>query len=451
LILFFILFRKKIGQRPEFGFLTVALICGSLISISEPRYYNVSWDEQIHYKNVEKIASNVVNNMHFRPNTIPFSYSIEEQNQLDSIVDSKYKEPKTKSSTEKLTYNRIGYIPSAVALAIGNFIHLPHHIIFIFGRWINLLVYGLIVFFAIRKFKSGKMIMSVVALLPTAIFLAANYNYDSWLTAFTLLGLAYLFSELQLPDKKITGREICIMIGAFVFGLGPKAIYFPLLFLLFLLKPRKFISPKRYKIFILAVSLSIIFVVSTFLVPLISKGPGKGDHRGGEAVNSTEQIKFILKEPVAYAKILGNFMISYINPKNAGGYTTFFAYVGSFKNYLFIIILIILAVVTLTDKNEYDEKSESWKNRLWVIAVYLATVALICTALYVSFTPVKSPSISGVQPRYLIPLTFPLLFILGSSRIKNRMNGNLYNLIIFSIMAFVLLKGTWDLIIKNYY
>jgi len=449
LILVFYALRKKIGEHPEFGFLAVALICGSLLAISEPKYF-VSWDEQIHYKHAEKLASSVAPGMYSRPNTTPSSYSIQEQKQNDVYVDSKYKKPLTKSGNGKPIYSQVGYLPSIIALLISYVVHLPYHITFIFGRWMNLFFYALIVFFAIRKLKSGKMILAVIALFPTAIFLASNYNYDSWVTAFTMLGLAYLFSELQQPDKKTTVPEMAVMVGSFVIGLGPKAIYFPLMFLLFLLKEPKFVSQKQYRIYLTATILAILFVASTFWLPFLIKGPGHGDtHRGGSAINATEQVRFILSEPVAYTKILFNFMKNYINPLNASGLMTFFAYLGMMKG--FFVVLGTLIITVFTDKNQYDKHTATWKIRLWVIGIFLLIVSLICTGLYVVFTPVRSLNFAGVQPRYLIPLIFPLLFILGSSRFKNKLNRNIYNTVIFGIMAVVFLQGTWTLIISRYY
>jgi len=448
LVAFFILYRKKIGEHPEVGFLAVALICGSLLSFSEPKDY-VSWDEAIHYKNAEKLAANVVPSMFFRPNTIDTSYSYQQQQTIDAQVDSQYKVPKVKSSTISLAYNKIGYIPSAIMIAIGNLIHLPFHITFILGRWINLLVYSLIVYFAIKKLKSGKMIMAVIALFPTALFLASSYNYDSWLTAFTLLGLAYLFSELQQPDKKMTVWEMVMMIGAFVIGLGPKAIYFLLMVLLYFIGKSKSDSLKKYKAYVWATTLSILFVVGSFVLPFVAGGMSHSDNRGGEGVNSAQQIHFVLSHPVAYAKILSNFMAGYINPFNAGGFMVSFAYIGGIGG--FFLLLAVLAMVTFTDKNEYDKKTATWKLRLVIVAIYLATTALVSTALYVAFTPVGSPTINGVQPRYLIPLVFPLLFVLGSSRLKNPFNKKIYNSAILAVMAGILLSGTWQLIIRNYY
>jgi len=457
LILIFFALRKKVGKNPEYLFLTVALICGSLISISETRSF-VSWDEKIHYQKVNKnsfrsIIRKDIKDIYSSPST-PSSYSIKEQNQIDKYFDNKYSKEKKIVKDNSLnisvnSYTKVGYIPSVVALISGRILHLPAHIIFILGRWINILVFSLVVFFAIRKLKSGKMILSVIALFPTSIYIASHYNYDSWVTAFTMLGLAYLFSELQQSEKKITLKEMIIMIGALVAGCGPKAVYFPLLLLLFLLKSSKFESLKQYKNFIIASIFSILFVISSFILPMFISGPGNGDERGGSAVNSTKQIEFIFSEPFTYAKILVHFTKDFMSLDNTNGFITNFANLGQVRGWL--LLLVLLGVVVFTDKNEYDKITTSLKIRLWVIIVYLITIAFVATALYVSFTAVRSIGIAGVQLRYLIPLIFPLTFVLGSSRIENKTNKNVYNSIIFAIATFVLLQGIWDLIIILYY
>ena len=55
LLLIFFALRKKIGQKPELVFFAIALICGTLISISEPKSF-VSWDERIHFVKADKLS-----------------------------------------------------------------------------------------------------------------------------------------------------------------------------------------------------------------------------------------------------------------------------------------------------------------------------------------------------------------------------------------------------------
>ena len=452
--------RKRIGENPEYGFLIVALVCGTLLVFSETRSF-LSWDERVHYKNADSltlkgIMPKTIEDIYSQTNSVPHSYSIREQKSINEFFDNRIKSGLAKSKKDneltfpiKEFYNKLGYFPSAAALTTGRILHLPSHVIFILGRLANLLAYSAIIFIAIRKLKSGKMLLAVIALFPTAIFLASNYSYDFWVTSLTMLGFAYLFTELQQPTKKISKKDTLIMLGAFLAGLGPKAIYFPLMLLLFLLKPAKFESKKDYKKFIWASALSILIVVGSFVLPFIISGEGGGDDRGSKAVNSAEQVKFILTEPATYAKILSNFMIDYLNPKNAGGLVTSFAYLGSING--FALLMAVLIFVAVTDKNKFDKETSNLKVKALMAGIFLGTVALICTALYVAFTAVRSEIIAGVQPRYLMPLIFPLLYVLGSSQIKNPIKKNIYSMVIFGIMAAVIFGGIWNLIIKSYY
>ncbi len=455
LLIFFILFRKKMGKKPEIVFFVVAMICGTLISFTELKTY-LSWDELIHYKRAENVSLKKAfqdsNNIYAKTNYVPVSFSLNEQEKIDYFIDNEY-ETERKNRKEKYTffeaYNLAGYVPSAITMLAGRALNLPVGILFILGKWINILVFSVIVYFSIKKLKSGKMLMAVIALFPTTIFLASNYGYDYWVIAFTLLGLSYFFSEFQQPEKKISKKDTIIMLGAFLAGLGPKAIYFPLMFLLFFMPSSKFTTRKQYKKYILITAATLLFVVSSFVMPFLIEGPGKGDVRGGELVNSTEQVKFIMTEPLAYSKILLNFIMEYSNPLNYERAIVSFASAGTSKG--FFLMMLILLIVAVSDRNSFDKKISGWKFKLSIIGIYVATVSLISSALYVAFTAVRSEVIVGVQPRYLIPLLFPLYYCLFAFKFKGNLNKNYYNLTIFALVTVILLYGIWDLIVGNYY
>ena len=460
LLFIFFTFRKIVGKKPEYLFLAVVMTCGTLLSFSESHSF-VSWDEGIHYRFANGHSFNNLfdggnKDVYSKITSIPSSYSLKEQSAIDNNFDNLQLKENKKVRRFVIFgfslvefYNQLGHIPSGLALMLGRIVRLPNHLVFIFGRWINICLYSIIIFFAIRKLKTGKMIMAVIALFPTSIFLASNYSYDWWVTSFSMLGLAYLFTELQEPEKKISKNNLVIIVGSFVIGLGPKAIYFPLMLLLFLLKKEKFESIDKYKKYILVSVFSILFVIGSFMLPFFVGGPGKGDHRGGSGVNSAQQVKFILSNPLSYSEILLNFIKDYTNPKNSAGLMTSFAYLGSVKGYLLILFTLIFA--TITDKNQYDILTSKFKVKLITVIIFLFTTSLISTALYVAFTPVGNALILGVQPRYLIPLIFPILFVIGNGHFKNSFNKDIYNLVIFGVLSFVTLQGIWQVVIKTYY
>ncbi len=455
-VFLFIALRKQIGTKPELLFLAVSLTVGTLYAFAMPINTNLSYDDQIHFRRA--LGRSFVGDSQLtkaddmmigllQPVTFKLS-EIEKQSALlkDQNKLSSSNVPGKKSYLA--LYRDIGYLPSSILLFIGRLLNVSYSVMFVLGRWANLLVYSVVVYFGIRKLVTGKMILAIIALFPTSIFLATNYSYDYWVTCFTILGMAYFLSELQQPQKQITTKDSVIMMGALVLAFGPKAIYFPILLLLFLISKTKFKSPSHYRLFRVALSLSLLFVTASFILPVLLQGPGIGDARGGTGVNPREQLRFILSSPLAYTNILLAFLKTYLSFDRAEGYMNFFAYLESAKHQLLLLVTFVITVVT--DKAEEDGFTSGWKTKLPVFLVFFATVSLIATALYIQFTAVAYFTISGCQPRYLLPLLFPLLAVVGSGKIVNNMNKTSYNAMIFGICSYVLLSGIWSACISKY-
>ena len=67
--------------------------------------------------------------------------------------------------------------------------------IYILGRLVNLIVYVTTMTFAIRKIKKGKILLSVIGLLPTVMFLSSTISYDPFV-------LSFISSLYSLPFKE---------------------------------------------------------------------------------------------------------------------------------------------------------------------------------------------------------------------------------------------------------
>lgn len=454
---FFLLMKNSIGKKPEIIFLAISLIIGTLFSFVLPINTFVSWDDETHFQRVIETSyidddvnlTNAENQMIRR--SMPITFSLDEVKQQHNLLNYQY-DYELSNSFEKSfssSYQYICYLPSSIALFISRMFKINFTIRFILGRWTNVLVYTIVNYFAIKKLKSGKMILSVIALFPTNIFLSSVYSYDTWVTSFVILGMSYLLSELQQPNKKVTLHECIIMIGSFVIGLGPKAIYFPMLLLLLLIREDKFKDTKSYRNYKVTILIALFLVIGSFMLPFFIKGSGISDLRGGNDVNATAQVKYIIQNPLDYTKILLKFLKGYLSLEQSNGFMTFFAYLGYSKYHM--LLLILLSVVIFTDKNEYD-LCISYKNvKLPIFLLLFITVSLVATSMYIIFTPVSLNTINGCQPRYIIPLLFPFLSIIGGNRIFNNSNKTYYNLIIFTICIYILFSGIWYNCISYYY
>ena len=457
LVIFFLIVLRNHSEKL---FFLVSIVIGLLYIISLPPHIRTTWDEETHYKKVVEqsfISKVSINNSIYKfCSTLPITYSKinlfdkkTKEDYLTNVNSEKNRKIVETYSKKTSIYRDIAYIPAGLMIFLGRSLALQESKIFILGRIGIHLLYTLIVYFALKRLNSGKYIMIVIALLPTAFFQSVTYTYDYWIIAFLMLGFAYFFHEIQNPEKKINIKNLIIMIGSFVLGLGPKAIYFPLMLVLYFLPKEKFKNKESYKYYLFTVTFLGFLIIMSFMLPLITtNGEAFSDLRGGSDVSAIGQIKFILKNLKTYMIILLNFIKTYINIFNGQDYTTFFAYLGRMPYHN--LILTLLGFVVITDKNQKDVLSSNFKYRIIISALVFTTVILIVTSLYIAFNGVGSLVIHGVQGRYLLPLLFPFFYILGSSKIQNNMNKILYSSIIFGIMSFVLLYGIWTTCISKY-
>ena len=344
-------------------------------------------------------------------------------------------------------FARFAHRWTGLFIFIGRSLSLTPVLIVKLGIIGNHLIYTLIVYFAIKRLNSGKYIMATIAMLPTAFVLSTTYGYDHWLIALTMLGFAYFFYEVQSPEKEIELKSIIIIIGAFFLGIGPKAIYFPLMMTLLLLSKDKFRTTNGYKGYMLSVAIAAFALIASFAVPFIATdGGGEGDWRGGYYVNSSAQTMFILNNPITYAGTLLRFLPGYIF--EAPNYILAFGAYGTVSNmFLVISVLALMLFTVMTDRMDSDAITATAKYRIITAVAVLSTIALFSTALYIMFTSVGVDYIAGVQGRYMIPVLFPILYVVACFRIKNNINKSVYSSLVFGIMSFVLLFAAWEVFI----
>lgn len=412
--------------KAENAFLTIALTTGLVMIFVSPFSHNC-WDVESHY--AFSLAESSVGGHYtaaydairnISDDYIPKSSAIENERNIIALneLDKTYAGNLGNSLS-------LPHLPAAISLAVGRLFGLSFYMKECLAKLANVLFYSLIVYFAIKKLKDGKMIFFVLGLIPINIFLAANINYDWWVNSFMMLGVAYFISEYSNQNKQTSAKDTIIMCGAFALACLPKQVYFPILLLPFLLKKEQFVlksaQKKRYFLICLA---AIIFVLVSFVLRSVSEISSGGDMRGGAEISTIGQIKFILSSPVKYFVILVKFLWNYLSLENVGHSFCHFAYLGVGAGFTILVIMLIAAV--LTDKFECDIAYLCTKNRIFVGLISIAQIVLVPTALYVAFTPVGFETINGCQTRYLMPVLITALPFFGSKKITNKMNRSHY-------------------------
>lgn len=453
-----LVFRKTLRTQPEYLFLLLALCVGYLLSSYVPHTGLNGWDEDYHFR--QALNASYVDSVMMTPqDELTIARSVAPSFDLSGGIEALHAEQDRLYRAGAAGYsmfpavNAIPEVFNGIGLFIGRALGLRYYMIHFLGRFTGLLCYAMLGFFGIRKLKSGKMIAAVVLLIPTMMFLASSYNYDSYLVGFTALGLCWYMALWQDREAKVTLKDAVIMIGSIAAGCLTKAVYIPFLWILILLPRSKFREKKHHAWFIAGMVLATCAVLYSYLRPFLFSGssPLPSDSRGGADVDAAEQMRYILGHPVEFIRTVWEYTAgAYLNLSRAGDLYTNFAYIGILPNAH--IYLALLAAVVFTDKNEHDAPlvHRPWAH-IWPMLVALALVLIAEVSMYIAFTPVGAGSIAGAQFRYMIPAILPAAMHLGSGKVENRMDRGWYNGLALGAAAAVNFACVYNGYISRYF
>ncbi len=449
---------KEAGKKIELISFFVILLSGSAFSFIEPANVGVSWDDEVHYQNAVRyshffdkdisVADMTVINEYATIALQKVNYSREEQVRYNSILDdlerSGYYEEMEKYPVSNVS---IAYLPSALGLAVGRGLGLPFHIVFFLGRWMNVLLLAVLSYFAMKRLRSGKIVVLLIAMIPTNIFMAGNYTYDIWLFAWSIFGLSVFFGEWQRPDEKI-GKWTPWLIGVSMFlAVLPKQVYFPLTCITLFMPRSKFHTAKQAWLYRIVILAAVCLPFMNVLVNNLStQGEGVSDARSSADVNSVEQLKYVRENPAQVMNVFYIYLRSYLNPFVYGReYLTNMAYLGylSISEKIYLFLILIGALISQEEKVSFP-----WWSRLGVIFVYIVTGAVAAFSMYVYFTGVGSNTVAGCQGRYLLPAIFPLVYVVTRfpipSRAKKILREEIINLILIVLLSSAVFWGIWQ-------
>lgn len=461
----FVIYRTR--PSTERFFLPLALSVGICIAVIPPAITNMTGDDQIHFSRACGVSYLVdpafsegdrllaVAAYHFEElmpdrsssSIAAFDEKLEETKSRDIVRHRGFIDAMAQTST--LSLSSFGYIPSAIGLWVGRLLHLPLADTFVLGRVFNMLFYVGVCYAAIRIIPTKKTLLAVVALIPTSILLASNYSYDAWQNALCLLAIAMTVREIR-QDGYVGSWNLVGLLVVYFLALAPKAIYFPLIGLLILIPRKRFRSTAIWGIWLAVIAAFSVFVIASFIIPFAFQGAYGNDMRGGEGVNSREQIAFILDNPSTFLLILLSEAFNvFLNPAIFYKATVHFSYSGNLATmvpFFNMVVPLILFFAAITDSGYPAQRAVRPKTKAWVTFLLLMSAALIITSLYVSYNEVGSISyfeengaitVGGVQERYILPMLFPLLAFVLDFKVQNQMDRSAYSLAMQGSMAVV--------------
>ena len=439
-LFYMVFFERRFLKNIEQYFAIFAVLFG-ILSVVFVQTTRASWDEQIHFRNVYGMACgrnvewteaawDIVNMDTVNCNTKQeFALWHNYVNELGE--DKLFTQMK---ETAVVPYSYVAYIPMAVFLRIGMLLNMPFSMLYEFGKLGNLFLYIFIMYWAIRLAKQKKLLLAFIAMMPTSLFLAASYSYDSVVFSFITLGCVLWINETLFSENGYHPGRIILAILLFTFGSFSKAVYIPVVLLMIFLPQFMKLQKGQRLIFYIGVFAVFTLVVMTFVLPTLSNTVAGnlsfgGDSRGGDT-SVTRQLISMIKHPLASIKLMVENVFALDNFRNLGYAEADNFFVGNlmFLNFailgilsdkwaaLFIFVFVLL--LFYKDPREPEPKKYSIWLRIGIILVLAMTVFLIWLALYLDFTPVGSEYIAGVQARYYLPLIYLGALLTLNKKIK---------------------------------
>lgn len=455
-IAFAVIFHKYIWKHVHIYFMILTMLVGSVYIMGQPPV-PVSHDEQLHYTNTSYVSWGATTKISASDYYV-FSryyqsgyYNIFQKDQRNAwveevnIVDG---QGHTMPYANIMGLAEMPYYLTGIALYVFRFLGFEFITRYLLGKFVNLFIYASCFALSIWLLPGrGKLLLSMIGLIPTNIIMAASYGCDWWIIAFVALGFSLFIRELQMHDK-ISTKKFTLSTLVITIGMLPKAVYFPVLFPMMLMKKDRYEESKKCRVITV---IGAIVLVLSFILPLVISvdtggAAGGGDLRGGSDVNAAGQIAYILGNFGEYMKVLFGYMKVYLDPDKTYAILNATAYQG--RGPFFTACLMTLAVAAALDNT--DKPVFKGREPLTVLGNYIGNfgaVVLVITALYVGYTPVASATVNGCQPRYLLPILFPFLYFAGENKLSTseelKGKGFVWGAITMMIIAILTINDTY--------
>lgn len=275
------------------------------------------------------------------------------------------------------------------------------------GGWV---VTFLLMYYAVKRIPVGKYILIAASLSPMVLQEAISASADG----ITFAVVAAFFAQvLYLHDRKtrMTPAEYGVLYALTFCASTFKVFYCPFVLLLFTMDEKCFGGKK-------ARTYSVLLLLFATLLPIVGwlffcKETYLDAATGGETGASVivPQIKYILTHPMAYTLTMLRTMVSnsmtYVRAMMGEVLSWFNIQTPALCNTVLLVMFILVASKDegMVDRSECS--ATKMVRRMSVVAAVLSVV-LICTGLYVWWTPYAHMWIYGIQGRYFLPIVLPV-------------------------------------------
>lgn len=334
------------------------------------------------------------------------------------------------------------YLFGALGIKLGHIFKLGYVPTMYLGRILNLLFFGLCIFFAIKITPVGKEVFMTLGLLPISLHLANSFSRDVFVISLAFLFTAYLLYLLK-QESQYKWWQLALLAVICILLAPSKFIYVTLCIGILLLDISKIpvLNRIRWKIhpyILLAAAAAIILPILLYLYiqtdPMLIwkiKPMAPLEILLNVENDFSFSLGLLLENPIVTLKLFVNTIFSngaYYLKSLSGGVLSYNSIAIS-DAFIFITLILVVISCFSCSNDTYTLKKRERISFVGIFALVFAIVIFMC----ITWTFVKMDTLYGLQGKYLLP-ALPMLLIALKGRAIT-VNRDLFRPICFA-MAF---------------
>jgi uncharacterized membrane protein len=301
------------------------------------------------------------------------------------------------------------YIPQVITFYVLKLLNTPPLWMMYIARITTFLFWLMLIKYGTKKLTNLKDLFILLLLIPASMAINSTLNADVVSNGFLFIYFIYLF---KFEKEKISTFDFLIISALILITTLNKVVYFPLIFLLLLIKKEQFGTLQKKVSFISILLISCLIVIKIFssqihaLVYPIENNTTQTtytDLREGYIVNPDLQVKQILNNPILFTKNIFRASVESINESSnsyIGGFGWESCLPVDFDNsyWFFLILFSLFCTIEIS----------IWK-RYFFISIGFAITILFLLSTHLHWDGVGDYIQTGWNGKYYIPI-FPLYF-----------------------------------------
>jgi uncharacterized membrane protein len=309
------------------------------------------------------------------------------------------------------------YLMPALGITLARVIGLNTLWLLYLGRVFNLLLFVLVVSYAIHRIPFGKELLFGVSILPMTLHLAASYSYDVLLISGFFL-LTAVCMDLAYQAEKVRVADI-VLLAAVMAVAGPcKMVYAVFAGLCLLIPVKKFGGWGRWLISAACVLGAWVLAMVLINGQTVASYASETDNYISWAGEAGYSLNLLLHQPVHTMQM---FFRTVVWQAELWHLSMLGAYLGNLDTVLDVPYLVILGLtgclLALAFRKPGDQIEIRPLQKCWIWFLCLASAGALMLSMFLAWTPLSSRIICGVQGRYFLPFLPAFLLTLKNDTI----------------------------------